>query len=130
MRLLIVIICILLTGCGSSQIYVYVESTKETNGGRPFYMVVKAVEEKAYTVENYHDVADVVYDKEDKKLLIKEVIYPGKEKEAYINMPEDLSVGIYFLFTDPGEKWKTLLKHPLPSDVEFKLTKNEIETQE
>lgn len=116
-------------GCGSSALTIYVESEPTVNSGRPFYMLVRAVEQKDYVSEDYQTVAGRVFATADKNMLKTEVVLPGREMEVSVAREETLPVAIYFLFTTPGERWKVLLEQPLPDSVEFTLDAHQIKGQ-
>lgn len=117
-------------GCSSTTMRVYVDSTADTNGGLPFYAVIRAVDQAAYVTDTYEAVAGKVFvNPADPSVLRTEVIYPGIEREIEIKKPENLPIGIYFLFTKPGEKWKTAVRQPLPSTVEIELAGNQIKSE-
>jgi hypothetical protein len=120
-----------LAGCSSTRMTIYVDSTPETNGGRPFRAVVRTVEPSAYLTETYATVASKLFTTPpDGSILRSEVIYPGVEKEIELEKPQgNVPLGIYFLFTQPGERWKTTRKAPLPSSVEIELGANEIKKE-
>lgn len=128
-RVMLSTMTVLLVGCGSSQIGIYVESTETTNSKRPFYLVIRAVDQKDYVSESYQEVADKVFHDPAKTVLKTEVIYPGRTAAVTLDMPEQLPLGIYFLFTEPGTLWKSFIPQPLPSSIEFQLEGNGIKSQ-
>src|SRR2546421_12880563 len=97
-----------LAGCSSSKIQVAVDSTPETNGGKPFYVVVRAVEQATYVTDTYDAIAAKVFaNPPDPSVLRSEVVFPGKTAKVECVKPESLPIGVYFLFTQPGQRWKT-----------------------
>jgi hypothetical protein len=117
-------------GCSTSQISVYVDSSPETNEGRPLYMVVRAVEASKFATDTYESISRSVFARPaDDTIIRADVIYPGAEREVIVEKPVDVPLSIYFLFTDPGDRWKTRVLQPVPDDVEILLGENEIAGQ-
>jgi len=118
-------------GCSSTRVSVKVESKPEANGGAPFYMVVRAVEQASFVTESYESVAaKMLASPADPTVLKAEVVYPGDAKEVVVEKPKDQGLGVYFLFTKPGERWKTARNAPLPDDISVVLGSNQIDTDE
>ncbi len=119
------------SGCASSStMTIRIAPAPETNDGLPFYAVVRTVEQAAYVTDTYDAVASRVFaNPADPSVVRTEVIYPGVEKEIEVEKPKALPLGIYFLFTNPGERWKTSVRQPVPDSVEIELAKNEIQNE-
>ncbi len=118
---------LVLAGCSSNKIKIEVSSTAETNEGRPFYVVVRQVEQATYVTDGYDVIAGKVYaNPPDSSVLRSEVIYPGKTLELNVAKPETVPIAVYFLFTHPGERWKMSKVQPLPSSISVELDKNDI----
>lgn len=118
MPYLIILLC-LLAGCSSSPeppppITFYVDPGLEANDGHLVYMVVRSVNQKQFIDETYAQVAAKVFPlTEDATLLGVHPISPGEKKEIEMTGPAKGPVAVYFMFTDPGPYWKTLLNVPL-----------------
>ncbi|MBL4850468.1 MAG: hypothetical protein JKY65_33540 [Planctomycetes bacterium] len=131
---LFVLAALLGSGCSSSsapdltvELTIEVTSKEETNAGRPFYAVIRAVEEATYITDSYEGIADRIFaNPRDPSILRAEVIYPGVPVEWTVHQPEALSVGVYFLFTDPGDGWKIIRSAPLPKAIEVELGVNDV----
>src|SRR5277367_6483286 len=94
-------------GCSSTKCDVVVESTPDTNNGKPFYAVVRNVEQATFVVDTYETVSGLVFaEPPDKTVLSSTVIYPGLKAKLTFTKPEAVPIGVYFLFTQPGERWK------------------------
>ena len=119
-----------LTGCASDTVRLRVQSTSQTNAGLPFYVVVRSADSGEFLTQSYDGIAASVFaTPKDKSLLHAEVVYPGMEKEIEIAKPEAQPLGIYFMFTKPGERWKTSRAQPLPSSVDIELDDSEIKQE-
>lgn len=117
-------------GCSSDTVNVRIESTEKTNGGLPFYVVFRTVEGAAFVTESYDAVAKKVFaNPKDQSVLRAEVVYPGVEREIAVEKPVALPLGVYFLFTKPGERWKTQRSLPVPSSMDIELDGNEIKRE-
>ena len=114
----------MLAGCGASAINVYVEANETANGGRPFFMVIRNIDQKAYLTESYEEVALKLFQDNEKSIVKTEIICPGTEKLVELELQDKLPMAIYFLFTDPGYKWKKFFPQPLPTSIEFAIEGN------
>jgi hypothetical protein len=138
-RWIVGLAALVLCGCSSTSSSpadaIFVETTlvftskKETNGGRPFYSVVRSVDQATHLTDTYEAIAAKIFARPaDSSVLLAKVIYPGIETEMTVDCPGALQLGVYFLFTEPGERWKMLKVQPLPSSVEIDLGTNDIVT--
>ena len=116
-------------GCASEKMTLDVTSTPETNGGRPFYAVVRACDQATFVTDNYDVIAEKLFaNPADPSFLRSEVIYPGVESKITVKKPDTLPVAVYFLFTTPSDKWKVTRAQPLPSSLSLDLDRSEIKT--
>src|SRR5262249_4621496 len=97
-----------------------VTSTSTTNAALPFYMVVRAVDSKAYLAEAYGDVSPLVV-QPDASVLKSVQIYPGMPITVWVKTPDKKSVATYFLFTEPVEPWRMTSEVPAPSTADIEL---------
>lgn len=98
------------TGCNYCTIKI--RSSKNTNQGAPFYLVVKATDFPTFLSENYNEIAQLLDSplKEEPCFEIYCVV-PGKDQMFTIERPpEACSLGFYFLFTEPGNNWKQIVE--------------------
>jgi hypothetical protein len=118
---------VVLGGCSSNKMKIEVSSTVETNEGRPFYTVIRQVEQATYVTDSYEAVAAKVFaNPPDPSVLRSEVIYPGQTAQLTVTKPEVLPIAVYFLFSQPGGRWKMSQVQPLPSSIDIELEKNQI----
>ena len=116
----------LAAGCSSDKITVAVDSTVETNGGRPFYAVVRAVEQATFVTDGYDSIASKVFQNPpDPSVLRSEVVYPGTTLKIKVTKPDVLPVAVYLLFNEPGERWKASFAQPL-SNISLECEKNSL----
>lgn len=109
------------------QITFVIESTTATNNGQPFYVVIRSCNSGEFVTNSYESVAGSVFaNPPDPNVLAFREILPGYEQKIMANMPETDAAGVYCLFTEPGDEWKTMLPQPLESKYEVTLGKNEI----
>jgi hypothetical protein len=114
-------------GCSSNKMTIDIESTPETNAGRPFYAVIRAAEEATFVTDSYEAIAGKVFaNPPDPTVLKAEVVYPGIPAKVTFTKPDTLPLAVYFLFNSPGERWKISKPLPLPSSVEIDLGRNDI----
>ncbi len=121
----------LLAGCGSDRFTVKIDAKPDANAGQPFYVVVRSTEQAEYVTESYESVAARVFaTPPDASVLKSEVVYPGETRKLAFDKPAKAdTLGIYFLFTKPGEKWKTARAAPLPSSVDVEISGNTIKDE-
>lgn len=115
-----------LCGCGGkkalshSRVTFTVTPEPGINDAQPFYVVIREVNKKSFLMENYDKIADSVYaDPPDKSLLGSQVILPGKTEVIKVAIPSESDIGIYALFTRPGENWKIMITKPLGSKYDI-----------
>ncbi|GIW70589.1 MAG: hypothetical protein KatS3mg102_0131 [Planctomycetota bacterium] len=114
-------------GCASGRATLRIEAAAQTNDGRPLYMVLRAVDGAEFVTETYEDIAARVFAAPpDPSIIRADVVYPGMVRAIAFDPPERKPIGVYFLFTEPGDRWKTMLQQPLPSTVEIRLGPNTI----
>jgi hypothetical protein len=119
----------LISGCSSDKLTVDVTSTPETNGGKPFYAVVRACDQATFVTDNYETIAQKVFaNPPDPSFLRSEVVFPGVEAKIVVKKPDAIPVAVYFLFTQPSDKWKTTRPQPLSSSLSLELDRNEIKS--
>jgi predicted component of type VI protein secretion system len=122
-----------LTGCfeaaKSDEITLLVRTTKSTNYGTPLYVVIKETSMAKFLTQDYQEIASQSFWKEDEKAsIVKKVLVPGTTNKITLPVPgKDKSLGIYFLFTNPGECWKYILSKPKPEKVKILLGEQEYE---
>ncbi len=105
-----------------------ITSDIETNRGQPFYLVVRAINDKQFLTDNYQGIAGLVFaDPPDPSVLTARAILPGKQQQITMDKPTQASVGLYFLFSDRIDQWKRMLSQPLSeSGYQVTITKNVI----
>lgn len=119
----------LLSACASDgpeppkPVTLYVSASPDTNDSRMVYMVIRNVNEKQFIDEPYNLVADKAFPKsEDPTLLGAHPVFPGEKITFNFTTPVKGNAAVYFLFTNPGSHWKTLLETPIQSDYGISLS--------
>jgi hypothetical protein len=112
-----------LVGCGGSatsgkQVKVHVASDVDANDRRPFYVLVRNVNEKSFLEEPYQTVAGKVMTRDD-SVLDATMVFPGATRTITVDKPKKGDVSIYFLLTKPAGEWKSLLIAPVLDEVLF-----------
>ena len=122
----------LVTGCSSAPITISIESEPDANEQRPFYVVVRSIDKVTYLVEDYQTVTTKVFQTPpDPSILVSEPIHPGEDKDIVLEEEKTKTpLALYFLFTNPGDRWKTFLPAPVEADVCIELGKNQIKSQD
>lgn len=129
--LLKVVLLLGLTGCfetrSQDEITFLIRTTKSTNKGTPLYVVLKETNTAQFLMQDYHEIAAQSFWKEcDTSNLVKKVLVPNSTNKITLPAPDkDKSIGVYFLFTNPGESWKYILNKPKAEKVKILLGENE-----
>lgn len=120
----------LLTACSSEPIpppllQFEIKADYQSNLGNLFYFVIRNTNEKQFMLESYQDIASKAFaDPPDPGALGVFSIVPGTEQTYTVNQPLQGSIGLYFLFTQPGLQWKELLAMPLAEKYSIELKEN------
>lgn len=117
---------------GSNFCNIKVKSSKTTNNGSPFYALVKATDYPTFLSDNYTKIANaIIFPPEDQACFEIFCVVPGRDQMITIETPEIKSIGIYFLFTNPGITWNQFidLKDGCPV-IKFVLEENQIASVE
>lgn len=129
-------LCLLLmslTGCletkKNDEITLLVRTKKSTNAGTPLYVVIKETTMAKFLTQDYNEIASQSFWKEEESSnMVKKVLVPGTTNKITLPVPpKDKSLGVYFLFTNPGECWKYILSKPKPEKVKILLGEKEYE---
>ena len=80
-------------------------------------------------MDDYHEIASQSFWKEaSEHQLLKKVLIPGKTIK--IDLPiaqKEKQIGLYFIFTNPGESWKCIIDNPQSKKVKILLGENQCE---
>ncbi len=112
----------LAAGCGPSErIRIVVQPTAHANKGRPVFLVLRQVSDKAFLEESYQEIVDRAM-AEDETTYFAGALLPGESQQISIPRFEKGTLAIYALFTDPrGVAWKTQVRRPLPDVIELEV---------
>ena len=131
MRFVLFAFLICLTGCFQTkkedEVTFLIKTTKATNYGTPIYVVVKETSMAQFLIQDYHQIAaQSFWKEEDTSNLVKKVLVPGSTHKITLAVPsKDKSLGVYFLFTNPGDCWKYILNKPKAEKVKILLGERE-----
>ncbi len=121
------VVCI--SGCGGKKIpmmELVVTADKTANNGQPVYLLVRTVNSSDFVSEDYQSVAGMVMrNPPDKTVLSTNLILPGKKTEIKFTKPDNRSIGVYCMFTKPGQ-WKMFMQKPLKKKYKLILKKDDI----
>ena len=74
--------------------------------------------ESDFLTDSYRKITSLVYpNATDPSVLSVLLIWPGRELRVRLDVPKAKAVGIYCLFTAPGDPWKLLLTQPLAKEL-------------
>ena len=103
---------------------------KKANEERSVYIVIRKINKQVFLNESYEDVTDTIYaEPRDQSLLAWRILIPGKEEKLSVEIikPDEVNIGVYGLFTNPGKNWKLLFETPLESKYSIKSKENNLE---
>lgn len=108
---------------------IQIRTTKTTNRGTPLYMIVKETTMAEYLLDDYHELATQSFWKEsEEKQVTKKVIVPGRTNKMIIDVPnKEGLMGLYFIFSSPGECWKYIIDKPQSKKVKVLLGEDQYE---
>jgi predicted component of type VI protein secretion system len=125
--LVLIALLAFLTSCFEAkkddEVTFLIKTTKSTNQGTPLYVVIKETNMAQFLTQDYHQIAaQSFWKEEDETSLVKKVLVPGTTNKITLQAPgKDKSLGVYFLFTSPGECWKYILNKPKAEKVKILL---------
>jgi hypothetical protein len=115
--LLLVLLLAGAAGCAHGRRTLTLDPSPQANGGRPFYILVRAVNEKAFFGESYQTVAQSLFPQtNDPSVRLVRLLWPGRQETARVTIADSDSFAVYAFFTQPGDPWRLLLSPPLRKD--------------
>ena len=92
-----------------APVRVEIAAGKGTNHGGPLYVVVRKLDEAGFLAEDYDAIADRLFgEPRDPSVLRKAIVRPGEvvTLEADRDLADGEILGVYFLFSAPGDNWR------------------------
>jgi predicted component of type VI protein secretion system len=112
------VVALVVVGCGAAPpkptpkeppLEVQITAGRDTNHGGPLYVVVRKLEQAGFLADDYDAIADKLFvEPRDPSLLRKAIVRPGNVMtvEADRTLADGEILGIYFLFSVPGDAWR------------------------
>ncbi|MEN6375650.1 MAG: hypothetical protein ABFD75_12855 [Smithella sp.] len=103
---------------------------EKANEERSVYVVIRKINKKVFLDESYEDVTNTIYaEPRDQSLLASRILIPGKKEKLTLEIikPDEVSIGVYGLFANPGKNWKLFFETPLESKYSIKVQENNLE---
>lgn len=119
---------LLCTGCGAKKptMKFSVKADETSNYGQPVYLVVRTVNSSDFVSQDYQSVADLIMQNPpDETVLLTQLILPDRKTKFKIDKPDNRSLAVYCMFTDP-DQWKVFLEKPLDKKYTFILENNNV----
>lgn len=85
---------------------VNIRTTKVSNYGAPFYVMIQATNFSNFLTYDYEKVTAAIFTELDENCLACFCVVPNTNQTIKIDAPPGTSIAIYCLFTHPGEGWK------------------------
>jgi hypothetical protein len=137
-------IALALVGCGSDKLAIRpkppvppfkieIKAARNSNQGGPLFVVVRKTDRAGFLAEDYDAIADGLFgEPRDPAVLRKAIVRPGQEMK--LEVPRELAdgevLGIYFLFSTPGEDWRLAIGDPKAAGVRVVLGASGVESAE
>jgi predicted component of type VI protein secretion system len=104
-------------GCGGAAaqvrkpapVHLEITAGKDTNHGGPLYVVVRKLDQAGFLADDYDAIADRLFaEPRDLSILRKVIVRPGQAitVDADRDLADGEILGIYFLFSVPGDSWR------------------------
>jgi hypothetical protein len=106
------------------------KADEQSNDDRSVYIVIRKINQKVFLAESYDDVANTIFaEPRDPSLLAARILMPGQEEKITLEIikPDEVNIGVYGLFANPGKNWKLFLETPLESKYSIKVTNSNLE---
>ncbi|OPY12880.1 MAG: hypothetical protein A4E70_01871 [Syntrophus sp. PtaU1.Bin005] len=98
------------------------------NEERLAYVVIRRVNKMEFLIDQYETISDMAFArKPNESILAVKMILPGQKQQIKVIKPGKEDIGVYVLFTNPGENWKVILEGPLKKEYRINVKKNEVE---
>jgi hypothetical protein len=102
-----------------------IATSDDANRGTALHVLVRETSKTDYPRVDYEDVANTLLAESDPKTIDWLVVLPGQQREVVLEHPKGTSIAVYFMFTEPGQRWKQLLDEPV-KQVEFLVGRDQI----
>lgn len=101
-------------------------SGADTNGGTALHVLVRKTTKIDYPRQDYDDVAKSLLLESDPATLEWLVVSPNRVHDVAVKRPSDAQVGVYFLFSEPGARWRHLVEDDSVEYVQFQVGRDQI----
>jgi hypothetical protein len=101
-------------------------SETDTNGGTALHVLVRKTTKIDYPRQDYDDVAKSLLLESDPDTLEWVVVTPDTTREVVVARPVGAQVGVYFLFSAPGARWRHLVADDSIDYLQFEVGRDQI----
>jgi len=98
----------------------------DVNGGTALHVLVRKTTKTDYPRQDYDDVVQSLSLESDPNALDWLVITPGKTQTLDVARPANAQVGVYFLFSSPGARWRHMVDEDWIEHLQFNVGRNQI----
>ncbi len=103
-----------------------INADETANQGQPVYLVVRTVNSSDFVTQDYQSVAGMIMlNPPDETIISTNLILPGKKIKIKFDKPDNRSLAVYCMFTDPAQ-WKVFMQKPLEKKYKFILEDNSL----
>ncbi len=120
---------VILSACGqrTETATFQIKTVESTNNNTPFYVLFKATDLPHFLTEDYKKIAHQrMLAGDDKTYLESAFFIPGETKTITVEKQPDKAIGVYFIFTHPGEEWKYLATENGSDHIKLLVSEDEI----
>ncbi|MBS0615324.1 MAG: hypothetical protein JSR58_02075 [Verrucomicrobia bacterium] len=106
-----------------------IKTLESSNQNTPFYVLFKATDLPHFLTDDYKKIAHQRMLADDDPTNLCSVFFiPGETKTITLENPENKAIGVYFVFTHPGEDWKYIAKEGEGSSIKIMVGDSEIKS--
>ena len=109
-----------------SEVRLNIQTSANSNNGTALQVLVRETNKVDYPRSNYQEVANSLLAEADPKALDWFVVLPGQNRVETVKRPKQGALAVYFLFTNPGRRWRYLLDNQSAQQIEFLIGRDQI----
>lgn len=113
------------TNTGGEPVRIHIEAAEDSNQGSALHVLIRSTTRTDYPRDEYDTIAATLELDDDPQTLKWVVVMPGQTCDVLLGRPESTDLGIYFLFSHPGRRWKDFIASST-TEPSFQLLANDV----